>query len=157
MIGLHRKHDATTKGPAMTIATAATVEDGTAALQREIDALRMELAGARNAHRNDIAYLGNRLLQLAEEQDWCETFDREVVDANKILAVKLPLRSRTYTVCVTGTVTVSFSHNIEVEVGSGESVGEATDEAMGDLGMDDLNLDTYEAKITWEVEDYNEN
>lgn len=86
-------------------------------LRREVDRLRStitelrgELDVAGQAHRDDIAAIGRALLREAEDRDWCDDFDRFVVDLNEQLSVALPERVRAWDVSFDLRVTVHIPH-----------------------------------------------
>lgn len=147
-------------GTAIVLPTS-TVEDGLradiAGMEREIQALRLELQGARRAHEEDIRIIGEHLIEAAERYDLCERFDDAVSELNARLTVQLPVREHEYEVTVTGYVRTAFTHTITVTVTGGEDVDEAAREAareaMADMSALDLDLDSYASEIEdWEVD-----
>lgn len=59
---------------------------------------------AKQQHERDIALIGEKLLEEADERGWCEQFDDVVEELNRKLIVELPTRERDYNVQVTITV-----------------------------------------------------
>lgn len=144
-----------------TVLPTSDVEDGLradiAGMEREIQALRLQVQEARRAHEEDIRIIGEALLEEAERQDWCARFDDAVSDINTRLAIPLPEREREYEVTVTGYVKTAFTHTLTITLRGSEDVDEAAREAareaMGDVSAFDLDLDTYSSEIEeWEVD-----
>lgn len=87
-----------------------------AALIREKTDAEAELQDARRAtqqaqirHDNDVATIGEALLEEAERRDWCSEFDEFVADINEKLHVPLPRRIKDWDVYVPVEVTVRVS------------------------------------------------
>lgn len=87
------------------------VRDTEARLDNAEEALR----DSRNQHRADIDRIGARLLELADEHAWCETFDEEIDDANRVLTFPLPRRQREFEVEWDETYTVTIRRTVTVE------------------------------------------
>jgi hypothetical protein len=65
-------------------------------LRCTIAGLRSQLAAAEQAHHDDVAAIGSRLLAEAEDRGWCEEYDDVVDSLNARLRVELPLRVRAW-------------------------------------------------------------
>jgi hypothetical protein len=65
-----------------------------------------EVHSTRDAHRQDIATIGDRLISEATGRGWCDIYDDVIAELNNQLIEKLPVRlvKRTKTI----TVTVSY-------------------------------------------------
>jgi hypothetical protein len=60
-------------------------------------------------HRSDIAAIGRRLLDEADDRGWCDQYDTVVDELNKVLTVALPTRERDHEVEIEVRVTVRVS------------------------------------------------
>jgi hypothetical protein len=65
-------------------------------LRRTVADLHARLAAAEQAHHADVAAIGARLLEEAEDRGWCAEFDEVVDSLNAVLRVELPLRVRAW-------------------------------------------------------------
>lgn len=116
--GAEREHTVETPAQAVTrllaeldqskAEAARLTERGTAAIEHNA-ILDRYLTQSREDHRQDIALIGETLMEEAEARNWCEQYDEAVATMNERLNVELPTRSRPYTVAVNVTVTVSVS------------------------------------------------
>jgi len=106
--------------------------------RRQYDnALQME----RQRHEQDIERIGERLIQEAEQRDWCSEFDRVVNELNGSLHISLPTRSQDYDVTLTYTVTVNWSVNARDE----EAAISQAQEEIGDYEIRQaVNAGAYE-------------
>lgn len=77
------------------------------ALHTALDERGFELAGARQAHRSDVAMIGQALLKEAKDRGWCSEYDDVVTELNRSLSISLPERMRDYTVHVSLTITLT--------------------------------------------------
>jgi hypothetical protein len=72
----------------------------------QITRLQEELRNAEQRHRADIERIGERLIEEAEQREWCGEYDAIVDDLNRSLQVELPRRMRQYRVTEQWVVTV---------------------------------------------------
>ncbi len=77
-------------------------------------------------HQTDIATIGARLCDEAEDRSWCEEYDTIVDKLNTQLTVALPLRERDFEVAadVRVTIQVTARGNHDAEEQAGEIVRE---------------------------------
>ncbi|WP_125810685.1 hypothetical protein [Actinoplanes sp. ATCC 53533] len=75
-------------------------------MQRELDAANERHEQSVSQHRADIAAIGERLLEEAQERRWCSAYDTVVDQLNNQLTVELPVRELDYEVEVNVRVTV---------------------------------------------------
>lgn len=73
----------------------------------ELARLRDLVIQARTQHCSDIAKIGDRLLDEAEQRGWCHIFDDVVDEINSDLVVRLPERKREFAVTHTYTVRIT--------------------------------------------------
>ena len=86
-----------------------TIEANQETNQATIARLEEQLRTARRHHQEDIDKIGERLIQEAEEHEWCGQYDAVIHDLNRGLHVELPIREHEYAVTGTWTVTVPFT------------------------------------------------
>lgn len=86
-----------------------TLEPPTDPKDAQIQALQEQWATARARHREDIARIGAKLIELADDHGWCDTYDTEVADLNTGLYVELPVREVDYRITFTVTASVTTS------------------------------------------------
>jgi hypothetical protein len=91
---------------ATTIANLNATVDDTA---RQHAAATEQHAVAVRQHRSDIAAIGQRLLDEADDRGWCDEYDTVVDELNKLLTVPLPTRERDFEVEIEVRVTVRVS------------------------------------------------
>jgi hypothetical protein len=92
-----------------------------AGLRRTVAGLRSDLAAAERAHHNDVAAIGARLLEEAEDRGWCQDFDEMVDSLNAVLQVELPLRVRAWA--------ASFDLRVSVRIESARNEDDARAQA----------------------------
>jgi hypothetical protein len=61
-------------------------------IQRDLDVANQRHEQAVGQHRADVAVIGERLLEEAQERGWCSDYDTIVDQLNKQLSVELPVR-----------------------------------------------------------------
>lgn len=118
-----------------------------AAADLEIARLRTELAQARDAHRSDVAVIGEMLLRKAEYYAWCGEYDDAVNEINERLHIPLPMRERRYYVTVRGYLRVPYRHTVAVTVTADGDLEEAALEAMDNVGVDDVSAMLEDAEL----------
>lgn len=91
-----------------------------------------ELTGPSDAHQADIAAIGARLIEEANQRGWCSVFDRAVEDLNQTLTVKLPVRDRWFTVTLDGVG--SFNVKADSQEAANEKAITAARAAIDALG-----------------------
>lgn len=93
----------------------ALFEAGHAELLSKIDDLETRLRQAHANHELDIERIGERLMEEAENREWCSVYDEVINDLNRRLNVELPTREREFTVevDVSGTVRVTVTTSTE--------------------------------------------
>jgi hypothetical protein len=69
---------------------------------------------AQATHRAEIAIITERLIDAAEQNEMCETYDAVIDALNKHLTVPLGVRDRDQTLRVEGTITFTFSRYLDV-------------------------------------------
>jgi len=92
-------------------AVAARFKEHDEALARqraEIEAERQAAREARETHRQEIALIGDQLIEAANDNDLCEQFDRFVEKVNSQITVELPTRAKEYEVEIHITTTLSI-------------------------------------------------
>lgn len=72
-----------------------------------MDVLRDQVRRTREMHEQDIALIGEGLIEVSSRREWCGEFDRFISDANESLHISLPQRTRNYNVEFTMHVTVT--------------------------------------------------
>ena len=74
------------------------LDDRIAQLRNELHLAQQGRTDAERRHAEDVNYIGECLLQQAQERSWCSDFDRFVEDLNNSLHHKLRRRLRSYEV-----------------------------------------------------------
>ena len=103
----------------------------------QVISLRDQLATAHRNHEEDMQRVGSRLIQEANDRDWCEVYDGIVDEINRYLHVPLETRTRDWRVTGTWTITVPFSRTV-----TARSEDDATSI------VEDMEVDSYEM---WEA------
>jgi hypothetical protein len=80
-----------------------------AALESRIEGLMTHNYECTRKHQEDIARIGDRLIQEAKEREWCNIYDDFVADLNDYLHIELPARRKMHKMTMTFTVTVATS------------------------------------------------
>ncbi len=128
-------------------------------LTTKVNDLTAEIAVVRQRHAADIERIGERLMQEADERDWCDEYDRVVDSLNRNLTIGLPSREDrekdTYVevsgyirvpFCITVTVTHAYNADeSDIEQQAGEMV-------ENNYGASEL-LSSYANRSDAEVED----
>jgi hypothetical protein len=83
----------------------ATVDD----ITRQLATTTEQHTVAVRQHRSDIAAIGQRLLDEADDRRWCDQYDTVVDELNKLLTVTLPTRDRDHDVEIDVRVTIRVS------------------------------------------------
>lgn len=101
--------------------------------QNEMLKLQDMLRSAERRHKDDIEFLGERLIRAADENDLCEQFDNFVVRVNENLKFSLPEREKEYM------VEVQFTQTLYVTARNADEAEElALDhDEYGSVGSDD--------------------
>ncbi|MEU7906401.1 hypothetical protein [Actinoplanes sp. NPDC049118] len=66
-----------------------------------VEQQRQRADAAEQRHRDDIARIGERLIQEADDRGWCRVYDRVIDELNEDLTIELPLRERVFDVTTT--------------------------------------------------------
>lgn len=105
--------------------------------KQRIEQLNQDLDKSRSNHRGDISKIGTRILQEADDRDWCDEFDDIISDLNENLTVPLQRRTRTYKVSFFVRSEVSLSGTVEITAANADQAGRLLDENpydyIGDL------------------------
>ncbi|MDP8971199.1 MAG: hypothetical protein M3N52_12040 [Actinomycetota bacterium] len=70
----------------------------------KLEEMFAQVQDAKRAHCADVALIGEKLIEEANDRGWCAEFDTIVGELNQALHVELPARKREYQVAVTVTV-----------------------------------------------------
>lgn len=91
----------------------------------EVDAqmAREAVTAANRRHADDVALIGERLLEEAESRSWCEEYDSAIDDLNAKLHVGLPRRLKDFDVYVPVQVMVRVSVSAYDEQGAQDEAG----------------------------------
>jgi len=81
-------------------------------LNDELAQERANITTAVQEHLEDISLIGKKLLELADDHDWCSTYDDEVAKLNESLHVALPVRHKKFT--------AGYTMEVEFECAPGE-------------------------------------
>src|SRR4051812_32911416 len=73
-----------------------TLETTVERLQEQLHASDEQRRQAEQRHRDDIALIGETLIEEANRRDWCGQYDHVIDGLNGSLSVQLPLRERDY-------------------------------------------------------------
>lgn len=126
--------DETTASPTAPVGTGPGLPAQFTQLHRELDdarydttRLRQRLRAAEDAHRADIAAIGQALIAEADERDWCTEYDDFVERLNEKLNVELAIRMKAWEVIVPMLV--------RVRVAEARTPDEAVDRA-GEIAVD---------------------
>lgn len=82
---------------------------------------------AERRHADDIALIGDRLIEEAQSREWCAEFDRIVDDLNGSLHVELPRRVRDYEVRVSLTIRINEARDEDDAMEQAESAMRSAD------------------------------
>ena len=83
-------------------------------LGRELIEARQDAVAARQIHQQEITTISERLIEAAEQNEMCETYDSVIDHLNRSLTVPLGVRDRDQTLRVEGTITFTFSRYLDV-------------------------------------------
>ena len=86
-----------------------TLETNVERLQEQLHTSDEQRRQAEQRHRDDIALIGETLIEEANRRDWCGQYDEAVDSLNESLSVQLPLRERDYTVAVPVTIYIQVT------------------------------------------------
>lgn len=81
-------------------------------LNDELAQERANITTAVQEHLEDISLIGKKLLELADDHDWCSTYDEEVAELNESLNIELPVRRKMFT--------AAYTLEVEFECAPGE-------------------------------------
>jgi hypothetical protein len=79
------------------------------ALTLDVNRAQAQVEVTKRAHAEDIATIGEKLLEEAESRSWCEEYDGVIDDINAKLHIELPRRIKDYDVTVYVRVAVSVT------------------------------------------------
>lgn len=129
-----------------------TPDDVVGVVVDRVTELERELERAKQAHRDDIAAIGERLIAEARSHAWCSEYDDVINDLNDEISVELPPRNRDYTVRWTETYTVNVARSITVtEPDEGSARDTAWNDYAGEMGRSDIASEIREggANVDW--------
>jgi hypothetical protein len=121
-----------------------------AAGQAQAEQLRRDVADAERRHRDDIAVIGERLIQEANDRDWCQTYDDIVDELNEKLTFELPLRERDFT--VTALVELRLAVTATSEEHARDLAEDHVEQAEKQLDAMDSITSYPQERYRWEVE-----
>lgn len=121
----------------------------TATLSELLDEARTNLQTRVRYHEQDIALIGETLIERATQHEWCHVYDSAVNEINEKLHIQLPDRIKEFT--ITGRVSFTFTQAAEFNHGAGDYEAR---EYLRQLSYGDLNIDTYSFEIDeFEIEE----
>ena len=124
-------------------------------LEATLSDLRARLSCAQNAHRDDVAAIGARLLEEAEQREWCRDYDDIIDDLNRDLHQPLPLRMRTYDVTFDLRITIRVT-DVPDEDDARERAAEIASSIERDVDlMDDVHTSTLAHPDDFQIDDAN--
>lgn len=113
--------------------------------------VRETLRQSEQRHRDDIALIGERLIEEAESRNWCSEFDHIVDDLNSSLHVELPLREHEFT--VEAQITVRVSVTARDESAAKDAAADILDSARHHAYMtDNVSGADLDDEYSWSVE-----
>jgi len=131
-------------------------------LHRELDDARRNNIGlsnmldaSRTNHAEDIARIGERLIEESDKRNWCEEFDEIIDDINVRLHLALPIRCREFEVTVNYSVYASSvvsvtARNEDDAIASVrdnfDDYVDVMDSVQDSISYGGLNLDSFEAE-----------
>jgi len=112
---------------------------------------RVDAQKAREAHRNDIRIIGERLNVEANDREWCAEYDQAVESLNSNLSISLPTREVEKEFRITGYIRVPFDHSFTATVKSGDpdyaQLDDAKEQWQENYGVGDVSFDRSDAEI----------
>jgi uncharacterized protein YdiU (UPF0061 family) len=100
---------AITTGSAQDAETIAKLQEQLTRTERAYNESLGHLRNARERHATDILTIGQKLIEEANDRDWCEEYDTIVEELNGDLHITLPVREREFTVEVSVVLTITVS------------------------------------------------
>lgn len=144
---------ANTDGPAVGGATAefvAELRTRIEALTDSVAVLREQLLTSRDKHRADIATIGAKLTEEANDRRWCSDFDEIVDSLNSDLFVTLPTREKEYQVTVMVRMEITVSAKDEDDAIS--KARDVASEAESTVDQTDGLVSNWDDSYSYEVE-----
>ncbi len=126
------------------------LNDTLTAMRNLANHLRQQAQEAAQRHRNDITLIGEKLIQEANERQWCREYDRFVEELNDDLERALPLRERDFEITVAVELRVDVTATNEDH--ARELAQEIVDEAASSLNNRAALTAYPEAPYDYEVE-----
>lgn len=116
--------------------------------RERVEKLEADLREARLRHQQDITRIGDRLMEEAENREWCDIYDDVINDINAHMWIELPTREQEYTVAFD----VSAVVHVQVTATSPSNAEEVAKSKLDlhSISFYDSDVELYDATI----EDY---
>jgi hypothetical protein len=142
---------AITSGSAEDAATIEKLNATVSSLETDRQFYLDRLDRAKADHRADIARIGNKLMEEAEDRGWCSEYDDIVDDLNRNLSVELPTRSKDYTVTVR--LNVEITVDAQSEEGARSAAHDIARRLERDLDSNENVLSNWDSDDEYEIEE----
>ena len=79
-----------------------------------IEEMRRERDLAQSVHRSEVALISEKLIDAAEQNEMCSTYDAVIDNVNRYITVKLGVREQDQTLQIRGRIVVDFDRYLDV-------------------------------------------
>ena len=88
--------------------------DSISELSEQLVEARQEALTARQVHQQEVALISEKLIDAAETNEMCGTYDAVIDNLNRYLTVKLRVREQDQTLQIRGRIVVDFDRYLDV-------------------------------------------